>query len=348
MELKVATVRLKHVHRFRDRHGVTRHYLRMPGCKGVALPGAPGSPEFMAAYQRAIASAEKPAAGSGKTIPGSLDALAVSLYAADLFQSLAPATQATYRRLIESIRAEHGTKPVRLLHQAGVQKLMAEKQGKPAAANHRLRVLRLLMRHAIAIKLRTDDPTAGVERHRQATKGFQPWSEEAIAAYRAKHPTGTVARRALELLLNVGQRRGDTVRMGRQHIQGGAIHLRQEKTKQPISVPILPELAAELAHVPAGHLTFLALDDGRTRSSRGFYNTFMDWCREAGVPAGMSPHGLRKACGRRLAEAGCSAHEIMAILGHKTLAQAQQYTADADRKRLAESAMAKVQQIRQG
>ncbi|MGJ0508626.1 MAG: tyrosine-type recombinase/integrase [Methylocystis sp.] len=42
-----------------------------------------------------------------------------------------------------------------------------------------------------------------------------------------------------------------------------------------------------------------------------------------GDPADDQPHGLRKAAGRRLAEAGCSAKEIMAILGHKTMSEAQ-------------------------
>lgn len=345
MGLTVAAIRLQHIHRFTDRHGRLRHYLRMPGCKSVALPDLPGSPAFMAAYNAAVEGAQKPEAGIARTLPGSIDALAVSLYNSDEFKSLAVATRNTYRRIVESIRVDHGTKPVRLLHAAGVAKIMGEKQGKPSAANHRLRVVRLMMRHAIAKGWRSDDPSAGVARHRQTTKGFRPWSEEAIDAYRAKHPTGSLARRAMELLLNVGQRRGDTVLMGRQHVQGGMIHMRQEKTGNPISVPILPELAAELAQVPPGQLTFLARENGTTRSSRGFYNTFRDWCIEAGVPAGMSPHGLRKACGRRLAEAGCSAHEIMSILGHKTLAESQKYTADADRRRLAGSAMKKVARI---
>ena len=46
------------------------------------------------------------------------------------------------------------------------------------------------------------------------------------------------------------------------------------------------------------------------------------------------PHGLRKAAGRRLAEAGCTPHEIMAVLGHKTLAEAERYTRDADQAAL--------------
>jgi integrase/recombinase XerD len=46
---------------------------------------------------------------------------------------------------------------------------------------------------------------------------------------------------------------------------------------------------------------------------------------------------------RRLAEAGNTTHELMAISGHKTLTEVQRYTDDADRKRLAESGMAKRQ-----
>ncbi|MDP3262926.1 MAG: tyrosine-type recombinase/integrase [Tabrizicola sp.] len=58
------------------------------------------------------------------------------------------------------------------------------------------------------------------------------------------------------------------------------------------------------------------------------------------MPDGLSPHGLRKATCRRLAEAGCSADEIMAISGHQTLAEVTHYTVAANRVRLAERAVA--------
>ncbi|MFN3273083.1 MAG: tyrosine-type recombinase/integrase [Paracoccus sp. (in: a-proteobacteria)] len=57
------------------------------------------------------------------------------------------------------------------------------------------------------------------------------------------------------------------------------------------------------------------------------------------VPNGLSPHGLRKATRRRLAETGCSAHEIMAISGHRSLAEVTRYTVAASRKDLAVRAM---------
>lgn len=54
-------------------------------------------------------------------------------------------------------------------------------------------------------------------------------------------------------------------------------------------------------------------------------------------------HGLRKACARRLAEAGCTIHQIKAITGHKTDAEVHRYTAKADQVRLAHSAFEKLQ-----
>jgi integrase len=74
---------------------------------------------------------------------------------------------------------------------------------------------------------------------------------------------------------------------------------------------------------------------------------FSQWMRAAitaaGLPLECQPHGLRKAAGRRLAEAGCTANEIMSVLGHRTLAEAERYTRDADQVRLATDAVTKLE-----
>src|SRR5262249_41315706 len=59
-------------------------------------------------------------------------------------------------------------------------------------------------------------------------------------------------------------------------------------------------------------------------------------------------HGLRKAAARRLAEAGCSASEIMAITGHKTLAEVERYTRAAEQERLARRAIKRQSENRSG
>jgi integrase len=59
----------KFVHGFLDRHGRPRFYLRRPAFKPVPLPGLPWSPEFMAAYEQAMASQPPAEIGGGRTSP---------------------------------------------------------------------------------------------------------------------------------------------------------------------------------------------------------------------------------------------------------------------------------------
>jgi integrase len=66
-------------------------------------------------------------------------------------------------------------------------------------------------------------------------------------------------------------------------------------------------------------------------------------CQRVGL-TGLSPHGLRKAACRRLAEAGCSANEIASISGHASLREVERYTKAADQARMARNAIARRQQ----
>jgi len=142
--------------------------------------------------------------------------------------------------------------------------------------------------------------------------------------------------------LQVGQSRCDVVRMGRQHVRRGTVSLRRQKTKVAFDVPVMPALREAIDAMPPGdHLTFLVTAHGKPFTAAGFGNWFRNQCRAAGLPH-CSAHGLRKAAARRLAEAGCTEHEIAAITGHASLKEVQRYTKSADQKRLAISAMAKI------
>ena len=66
-----------------------------------------------------------------------------------------------------------------------------------------------------------------------------------------------------------------------------------------------------------------------------------EWCDKAELPE-CTAHGLRKTIARRLAEAGASPHQIMAITGHQTLEEVMRYTATVNRPNLASEAMDKL------
>ncbi len=330
-----------HVHAFRDRHGHARYYLRKPGRPRLTLPGLPYSAEFMAAYHAGLAGRALPI-GAERTKPGSVSALIVAYYLSADFAQLAELTKATYRNVIERFRAEHGDKPVALLKRAHVLKMIDARAATPAAANALLKLLRILMRFALDRGMVAGDPTAGVRRMRYASEGFRQWSEKDIATFAARWPSGSRERLALALLLYTGQRPGDVARMGRQHVQDGALSVLQHKTGTRLVIPLHAELQAELAAVPAGRLTFLVTKDGEPFTSAGFGNWFGACARAAEVSEGCTAHGLRKAAARRLAEAGCTAHQIAAVTGHKTLREVERYTRAANQAELAVSAMARI------
>lgn len=198
------------------------------------------------------------------------------------------------------------------------------------------------MDHAVAEGLRPDNPTIGVKRLKHKVGGFVTWTEDDITAFRAHWPLGSRERLAFELAVNTGQRRGDLCRMGWRHISAGALTVKQSKTGAVVAIPIVPELRAVLDALPQDRLTFLATGTGAPFTPAGLGNWFRDTVRSARVSDELSLHGLRKAAARRLAEAGCTTHEIASITGHRTLSEVERYTRSAEQARLARAASGKV------
>jgi integrase len=90
-----------------------------------------------------------------------------------------------------------------------------------------------------------------------------------------------------------------------------------------------PQLLAIIEATPSNQLTFIVTEHGKTfANAQKFGNHMRQWAREAG-PTGCPLYGLRKACCRRLAEAGCSEKEIASVSGHKSPSEVARYTKDA-------------------
>jgi len=334
----------KGVSEFTDRHGKVRIRGRRAGWPIYYFKQVPGSPEFTLEVMNWQAGAiKRPEVGAERVRPGSMSALIVRYYRSAEFTTLKKSTQATYRGIIERFRVEHGDRTIAGLQRKQIKALIAKRASTPEAANNLLRMLRILMKFAVEEELRPDDPTAGIKRIANKTGGFHSWSEEEIASFEKTHPIGSRARLAFALLLYTGQRRSDVIKMGRQHLRGDRITVRQQKTGVQLEIPIHPELARVIAATPSDNLTFLVTKAHRANRSKpftaaGFGNWFREMCDDASLPH-CSAHGLRKAVARRLAEAGCSEHVIAAITGHRSLQEVRRYTASASQVLLAQQAI---------
>jgi integrase len=275
-------------------------------------------------------------------LPGTINALVVDYCRSDEWQNqLGEDTRKTRRRIIEQFRAKRGNKRVALLRREHVQKMLAEIE-KRSAKRHFLKAIRGLLRFAVPTMLKVD-PTHGIANIKlPKSKGHHTWTDDEITQYRAYWPFGSQQRLVMEFALETASRRGEVVRLGPQHIKNGWIHIERTHGSDDVDIQVSPELQAACDAMPKAHLTYIVTTNGKPRSKYGLGNDFAKWATEASLPKRCRLHGLKKGGMRRRAEAGNTAHELMAFSGHKSLSEVQRYTEAANKKKLAVSGAAKM------
>lgn len=319
----------------KNRHGRIYWYYRRAG-RRVRLPGEPGSPEWMAVYWRERGDDDKrlaPRQGSTRTVAR----LIQEYFRSPDFLDLEPSTKRTYRSSLNELVDLVGEDPVADLRFRHVNKIIGDMADRPAAANKMLKRMRTLFGLAVRLEWIDRDPSAGVRQFK--TGEIHTWTDDEIQQFRDRWKPGTRQRLAFTLQLCTGQRNSDVVAM--QWPRDGRIQVTQEKTGARLWLPVPQELEDELDRHERKHLVILATEYGKPRSAAGYGNWMREAIRSANLPARCSPHGLRKAAAAHLADAGCSAHEIMAITGHRTLGEVERYTRAAQQEILARSAQAK-------
>jgi integrase len=183
------------------------------------------------------------------------------------------------------------------------------------------------------------DPTDGVKFAAAKTDGHHTWTAEEIARFEAHWPIGTRQRLAMAVLLYTGLRRGDAVRLGRQHIKDGWFKIQTEKTGETVDMPLAPALEEIIAQSPTSDLALISTASGSPMTKAGFGNWFREACTAAGVKG--TAHGLRKALATKAAEGGASESELEALFGWRDRETSSIYTKAASRKRMAGEALRK-------
>jgi integrase len=331
---------LPYVQRFKDRHGRWRTYFRREGFPRVSLPDPVAAPaKFMDAYDACMKAdaPSPPARGDAGTFARLIYEYEQSLD----FKKLKDSTARVYMQIFEKFAREHGHRKVADMKRKHVEILLASKAKSPGAANSFLKRFKKLMSYALTHDWITIDPTAKVQGFKAGE--FHSWTEEQINFFETQWPIGTRQRLAFELALGTAQRRSDLCKMQWRDYDGEFIFVAQEKTGARLQIPVGDDLKFALESTERRGETILTTEYGKPfASAAAFGNFFADAIRKVSLlPRNCSLHGLRKASLRRLAESGCSVHEVQSISGHKTLAEVQRYTKAAEQKQLAKAAMAK-------
>lgn len=348
----------------RDRHGNQRFYVRVAAGgrdRKRRIREAPGTPEFMVAYTAAVEALK--GAGRALALPeakgrahGSLGWLAAEYFGSAEFMGRDPQSRANRRGVIEGCLEE----PIRpksrhLMRDCPIAKFDAThvmmlrdrkvNAGLPGAANNRRKYLGAMFSWAIEQKrygLRVN-PCRDARRASYASSGFYTWTADDVRKFVERHPIGTQAYLAFALMLFLGARRGDAIRLGPANMRDGTMVYVPRKTsyrRLTESVkPILPPLAEAIRRTPYGLKTFLITEKGIPFTDAGFGNRMRGWCDQADLPE-CTAHGLKKIAATICADLGATDRMMMALFDWTSEKQATAYTEKANKTRLAAGAAA--------
>jgi len=354
----------KYVTAFEDRHGKVRYRYRRKGHESGYFKGELGSDAFRAEYAAfEKAKLETPVAASRWPV-GSNGDLVTRYVSVPARLGPKEVTRQKVLRILGAFRDEFGNAYVADVNFEHIDAIVAAKREKQfattqmgkravggieAARKLRKELVRLFdYAEKIGMRPAGSNPARQSEHVRVAagerSKGYRSWTEEDIAAYRERHPLGTGARLALELLLWTGQRRGDCYVFGPKDILGGRFRITQNKGGKELWLPVAPQLLEAITAMPAlpqDAPSFLVSELGRPYSYASFGNKMRDWCDQAGLP-NCTAHGLRKANARRMAELGMSNRTLKAVGGWTNDREVSIYTAGADQALLAEDAIGRL------
>ena len=339
------------------RGGTIRHRVRVKGQKGkkITLPVGPDHEDFSQHYHAARRGHKLDARRAATEAPAmSMDKLVqtyLAMLAKDVQHGTAqPPTLKQRRNLLERVcdMPDPDGDRIGALHcdlpPEAMGHIISQWGIATAQADNSMKALRAAYKRCAWLP---HNPAEGIAKVHRSRGGAQPWTPEDVRAFLAVHEPGTAANIWLMLGLFTGARVDDLPRLGRKNEvqRDGMTWLRFQPRKAnsvPVEVPVAEQLRKALrASKVIGPAYILNSRGEPFKNGASLAERVRKWTAAAGLER-KSSHGLRKALGGLLADAGASQHQIMAVHGHTKPQTSEIYTRSAQRARLASDAMAAI------
>ena len=305
-------VRLRGINRVRKRladGSEAVYYYAWKG--GPALRGKPGTPEFIASYNEAVA--RKVTAPTGVLLT-----ILQSYQSSENFRGLADRTRADYVAKIKIIESAFGDFPLSALTDRRTRGVFMAWRDKLALSSRRQAdyawtVLAAILSWGIDRGLVATNPCAKGGRLYRGSRADKVWTDDDEAAFLR----GAPAHLHLPLLLALwtGQRQGDLLRLPWSAYDGTKIRLKQSKTGARVVIPVGTPLKVALDKQTKVSTVILVNSDSKPWTSNGFHSSWRKACAKVGI-VGVTFNDLRGTAVTRLALAGCTEPEIATITGH--------------------------------
>lgn len=278
---------------------------------GTALMGKPGSPEFIASYNAAVAT-------KTATPQGSMLMVLNAYQQSGEFKNLASRTQSDYIKQIKKIEKRFADFPVSALADRRSRADFLAWRDTLAIASRRqadyaFTVLARVLSWALNRGLTPANPCEKGGRLYRGSRSESVWTDDDEAAFINIAP----AHLHLPLLLALwtGQRQGDLLRLAWSAYDGKTIRLQQSKTGVRVVIPVAAPLKAALDATKQRSPIVLVNEAGKPWTAQGFSSSFRKAKAKAGIE-GVTFNDLRGTAVTRLALSGCSEAEIATLTGH--------------------------------
>jgi integrase len=280
---------------------------------GPPLRGEPGTPEFVASYNEAVA----------QKVPSPTGALLALLFrfqeSGEFLYGISERTRRDYVKQIKRIERAFGDFPIKALDDPKARAVFLEWRDELARtslrqADYAYQTLARIFSWALERGLISTNPCAEGGRLYSGTRVDKIWSDAEISRFlEIAQPQ---MRLAMMLAVNTGQRQGDLLKLTWSAYDGEFIRVRQRKTGAYVPVPVSDELRAVLDAIPRKSPIILVNTEGKPWSESGFQGAWGKAAARAGI-SGRTFHDLRGTAVVTLARAGCNEIEIYSITGHK-------------------------------
>jgi integrase len=308
----IVRVRLKGVNSKRKRLADGRFKTYFYAWKGgPPLRGEPGTPEFIASYNAAVATKATPPRGK-------LLSVLQQYQESDDFLKLAPRSRSDYIGKIKIIEKSFGDFPLSAMTDKRTPGIFKDWRDRLALSSRRQAdyawvVLARILSFGMDRGLIAANPCEKGGRLYRGSRADKIWTTADEAAFLERAPAHLHL--PLMLALWTGQRQGDLLRLPWSAYNGTHIRLRQSKGGRQVVIKVGAPLKAMLDTMPKRSPIMLTTIDGNPWTADGFRASWGKACKRAGI-VGVTFHDLRGTAVTRLALVGATEPEIATITGH--------------------------------
>lgn len=304
---------------------------------------------------------------------GSLRALVAGYKVSPEFTSLAQRTRSDYDKIFDWLARISADTIVSEVDTAFVYELRdrAFAQRKRRFANYVVQVVRLLLAWGKQRRFVGENVAIGVEairRPKKMQRANRPWEDDEREAVLSHAEIGL--RVIVALSMFAGWRESDACALARSAYDGARIEAMASKNSETIWIPAhfrLREILTEAADVrrerllrrarrrkvlPIDPSTLAVNRYGKTWTASGFRASFFKLIgkleQEGLVQPGLTFHGLRHTMGKLVIEAGGSKEDVGMILGDRSMAMAEFYSREHEKKVRVSATMLRLETAERG